>query len=306
MFLCKEGKSGKIAACNKPFKPVSVSPFEYRCFPDPNDPDAAQESAKQAESAKAAQSAQEPALQPADPTNCLVVQHDSTIVGTDFGGQPIDIGSSYLANNCNCDMNVAMASMEFAVEANQRTVVPTAGSIVYPYVACFAPQSPAYIGDDKYECRGNKPQSECRITGNFVERRKAEPPAESWNSAAAQSAQPDGSQTSAQPDDSCQYANDGECDEPSPCPTGTDATDCAAESGEEVAEAREADSQLGRLLPTRQRRRMRRAEHMSGGHGRHRLRFPSQRRGRCGGGGQAETSGSGGNDPRGRICHRPR
>lgn len=27
--------------------------------------------------------------------------------------------------------------------------------------------------------------------------------------------------------DSCQYANDGECDEPDPCPEGTDTTDCA-------------------------------------------------------------------------------
>jgi hypothetical protein len=29
-----------------------------------------------------------------------------------------------------------------------------------------------------------------------------------------------------QPDDSCRYANDGECDEPKYCITNTDASDC--------------------------------------------------------------------------------
>ena len=279
VFSCKEGKSGNIAACNKPFKPVSISPFEFRCVPDPADPDIAQKSAKQAEVAKSAQAAP-PAPQSDNPANCLVVQRDSQIVGTDFNGQPIDVGSNLLANNCNCDMNVTMSPENFVVPANQRVVVPTPGSAIYSYFACFAPQKPVFVGNGKYECRGGNPQSECRVTGNFVETREAAPAAQPRESAATQSDQPDDScqyandgvcdepslcstgtdtadcasrrgeevaearDANNQPDDSCQYANDGECDEPNTCPTGTDATDCASRSGEEVAKAREADIHL--------------------------------------------------------------
>ena len=239
VFLCKEGKGGNIAACYKPFKPVSISPFEFRCFPDPNDPDAAQESARQAEAAKnaqSAQSAQAPASQPDNPTNCLIVQRDSQIVGTDFNGQPIDVGSNLLANNCNCDMNVTMSPENFVVPANQRVVVPTPGSAVYSYFACFAPQKPVFVGNGRYECRGKNPQSECRITGNFVETRGAAPAVQPQDSATAQGGQSD---------DSCKYANDGVCDDDDPglCAPGTDATDCASRRGEKVAEAQAADNQ---------------------------------------------------------------
>ena len=239
VFLCKEGKGGNIAACYKPFKPVSISPFEFRCFPDPNDPDAAQESARQAEAAKnaqSAQSAQAPASQPDNPTNCLVVQRDSQIVGTDFNGQPIDVGSNLLANNCNCDMNVTMSPENFVVPANQRVVVPTPGSAVYSYFACFAPQKPVFVGNGRYECRGKNPQSECRITGSFVETRGAAPAVQPQDSATAQGGQSD---------DSCKYANDGVCDDDDPglCAPGTDATDCSSRRGGEVAEAQAADNQ---------------------------------------------------------------
>ena len=239
VFLCKEGKGGNIAACYKPFKPVSISPFEFRCFPDPNDPDAAQESARQAEAAKnaqSAQSAQAPASQPDNPTNCLIVQRDSQIVGTDFNGQPIDVGSNLLANNCNCDMNVTMSPENFVVPANQRVVVPTPGSAVYSYFACFAPQKPVFVGNGRYECRGKNPQSECRITGNFVETRGAAPAVQPQDSATAQGGQSD---------DSCKYANDGVCDDDDPglCAPGTDATDCSSRRGGEVAEAQAADNQ---------------------------------------------------------------
>ena len=44
-----------------------------------------------------------------------------------------------------------------------------------------------------------------------------------------------------QPDDSCPYANDGECDDPGPCPAGTDTTDCASRRGEESGESAQND-----------------------------------------------------------------
>ena len=50
-------------------------------------------------------------------------------------------------------------------------------------------------------------------------------------------------ETDGQPDDSCPYANDGECDDPGPCPPGTDTTDCAVGRGEEVAATRETGDQ---------------------------------------------------------------
>ena len=37
----------------------------------------------------------------------------------------------------------------------------------------------------------------------------------------------------AQADDSCEYSNDGECDEPEYCLIGTDTTDCNSELGKE-------------------------------------------------------------------------
>ena len=48
-------------------------------------------------------------------------------------------------------------------------------------------------------------------------------------------------ETDGQPDDSCPYANDGECDDPGPCPAGTDTTDCASRRGEESGESAQND-----------------------------------------------------------------
>ena len=44
-----------------------------------------------------------------------------------------------------------------------------------------------------------------------------------------------------QPDDSCPYANDGECDDSGLCPPGTDATDCSSHRGEESGESAQND-----------------------------------------------------------------
>ena len=168
---CAKGEKAEIcAACYKPFKPVSISPFEFRCFPDPNDPDAGQESARQAEAAKTRSPRKRPRRNLTIPQIAWSSSGIPKSSGRTLTGSPLMSGPTF-GEQLNCGMNVTMSPENFLFRESAGGC-PNARQRRSILTACFAPQKPVFVGNGRYECRGKNPQRNAASPETLLKRRR--------------------------------------------------------------------------------------------------------------------------------------
>ena len=165
---------------------------------------------------------------------------------------------TYLVNNCKCPVILDSCHGKHPChqDANRQAVLqPGEDSFVAALPGSEASWAACYrgdrinqneiksVGENLWTC--GKYKTECSEVIAFSDdsdsRLQFEGISRVESVAREEVAEAETRETDGQPDDSCPYANDGECDDPGPCSPGTDTTDCASRRGEESGESAQND-----------------------------------------------------------------